>query len=249
MWRWAIDINNSYDGAVPLWYRLLNCGFRLPATAGTDCFLNRIRSRLPGSDRVYVRIPGEFTYDAWIEGLRAGRSFVTNGPILELIVEGSKRPGDTLELGAPREVEVVAKAWSQFPLDRVELLSSGKVIAKGDPKNGLIDGKPKDGLADVFTQRVRLDSTGWLALVASGPPHADHPAGNVYAHTNPVYVTIAGRAANARADAEFFLAWIDRLESAVLKRDRIPTDELKTHVADQLNAAREVYRRIAEQPK
>ena len=27
-----------------MWYRLLNCGFHLPASAGTDCFLNRIRS-------------------------------------------------------------------------------------------------------------------------------------------------------------------------------------------------------------
>jgi hypothetical protein len=53
----SVDLNNSYAAAVPLWYRLLNCGFRLPASAGTDCFLNRVVSRLPGSDRCYVHIP------------------------------------------------------------------------------------------------------------------------------------------------------------------------------------------------
>ena len=44
----TMDLNNGYVAAVPLWYRLLNCGFRLPPSAGTDCFLNRVMSRLPG---------------------------------------------------------------------------------------------------------------------------------------------------------------------------------------------------------
>ena len=80
----SIDVMGSnHAAALPLWYRLLNCGFRIPASAGTDCFLNRIPSRLPGADRVYVHIDGAFTYEKWIEGLKAGRTFVTNGPMLE----------------------------------------------------------------------------------------------------------------------------------------------------------------------
>ena len=55
----SIDVMGSnHEANLPLWYRLLNCGFRIPASAGTDCFLNRIVSRLPGSDRVYVRVEG-----------------------------------------------------------------------------------------------------------------------------------------------------------------------------------------------
>ena len=54
----TLDINNSWAASVPLWYRLLNCGFRVPATAGTDVFLNRIGSNLPGGDRVYVHVDG-----------------------------------------------------------------------------------------------------------------------------------------------------------------------------------------------
>ncbi len=96
---------------------------------------------------------------------------------------------------------------------------------------------------------VRIERSGWLALVASGPPHADLPAGKLYAHTSPVYVRVAGKPAGSRADAEYFLAWIDRLEAAIRQRDRIPSDPLKNHVADQLNAARAVYHRIiAEEP-
>ena len=75
----TLDINNSWAASVPLWYRLLNCGFRVPATAGTDVFLNRIGSNLPGGDRVYVHTGGRSTTTTWIDGLKAGKSFVTNG--------------------------------------------------------------------------------------------------------------------------------------------------------------------------
>src|SRR5205823_12885986 len=67
----TLDINATWAASVPLWYRLLNCGFRVPATAATDVFLNRIDSRLPGGDRVYVHLDGRLRYKDWIEGLKA----------------------------------------------------------------------------------------------------------------------------------------------------------------------------------
>ncbi|MBI1913555.1 MAG: CehA/McbA family metallohydrolase, partial [Planctomycetes bacterium] len=79
----TMDLNLNFNACVPLWYRLLNCGFRLPASAGTDVFLNRISSVVPGWARAYVPIDGELSYAKWIDGLRAGRSFVTNGPFVE----------------------------------------------------------------------------------------------------------------------------------------------------------------------
>jgi hypothetical protein len=64
----TLDINNSWAASVPLWYRLLNCGFRIPATAGTDVFLNRIGSNLPGGDRVYVHTDGALRYAPGLTG-------------------------------------------------------------------------------------------------------------------------------------------------------------------------------------
>src|SRR5262249_39486402 len=95
----SIDLNNAYTATVPTWYRLLNCGFRLPPSAGTDCFLNRIFSNLPGGDRVYVHVNGPLSYAAWIDGLKAGRSFVTNGPMLELSLDG-KTLGEVVKFDA-----------------------------------------------------------------------------------------------------------------------------------------------------
>ncbi|MCB1122187.1 MAG: CehA/McbA family metallohydrolase, partial [Verrucomicrobiae bacterium] len=74
----SIDVMGSnHEANMQIWYRLLSCGFKIPAAAGTDCFLNRIRSRLPGSVRFYVKLDEEFSYDAWIEQFKQGNTFAT----------------------------------------------------------------------------------------------------------------------------------------------------------------------------
>jgi TolB protein len=233
----TMDLNLTYSACVPLWYRLLNCGFRLPASAGTDCFLNRVVSQLPGADRAYVRIDGEFGYAKWIEGLRAGRSFVTNGPFVELTA-GRQRPGGSVRPAGPGKVQVSAKAWWHLPLRRAELVQDGKVVA--------VKEFAADGPAELaWEQEVPFERSGWLALRAIGAPNPDNPGGNPYAHTSPVYVEIADRPPAARADAQFFLEWINRLETALRERNRIPGAAEREHVTDQLEAARAVYAKIA----
>ncbi len=234
----TLDINNSYAGSVPIWHRLMNCGFRVPATAGTDVFLNRIDSRLPGGDRVYVKVDGPLTYEKWIDGMKAGRSFVTNGPMLELSVE-ARGLGDTIKLTEPMEMPVRAKATAAFPLAKVELLYNGQVVASAqltaDEKSGVVD------------KGVLFDKSGWIALRATGPGHPDSPLPILYAHTNPIYIEVAGKPLRSKADAVFFLNWIDQLAVMVRTRERIPTEELRRHVQQQLDQARSVYARIAKE--
>jgi hypothetical protein len=234
----SMDLNNSYPGCLVLWYRLLNCGFRLPASAGTDCFLNRVSSRLPGSDRCYVRIEGELTYAKWIEGLRAGRSFVTNGPAVEIIVDGRHRQGDTVKLNAPGKIKIVGKAWCNLPLRRVEIIQDGKVAAT----RMITD---KSSPEKVWETELPIERSGWIAIRASGPAHPDIPGGEAFAHTSPVYVEVAGKPVSARDDAEFFLKWIDRLDLALRERNRYLTPTDKAHANAQLDAARAVYLKLA----
>jgi hypothetical protein len=233
----SVDINLSYAGSVALWYRLLNCGFRLPASAGTDCFLNRAASRLPGSDRAYVRIEDGFSYDKWIAGLRAGRTLVTNGPFLDLKA-GQAAPGGSVRLAAPGKILVSSKAWSNLPLRRAELIQDGQVIAGRDFAPG---GKQETH----WQQEVTFEHSGWLALRATGPYHEDNSGGASYAHTSPIYVVVEGHPHPARDDAQFFLKWIDRLELALRERDRLPDAASKAHALEQLNAARRIYAAIA----
>jgi hypothetical protein len=230
----TIDVMGfGYAASVPLWYRVLDCGFHIPATAGTDCFLNRINSSPPGWGRCYVRLPNAFDYKTWIEGARAGRSFISNGPMLELSV-GESAPGDIITLTSPRTVRALARGWSQAPLEKLELIYNGRVVANGKPS------ADKQELA--LDYELRLDRTGWVAVRVSGPPVPDFAVGQQQAHANPVYVELPGSKRDAKADAEYFLAWIDRLEADLNRRNRMHTG--RDHVAMQLTAARDVYRNL-----
>lgn len=232
----SMDLNNSFAATVPIWHRFLNCGFRLPPSAGTDCFLNKIFSQVPGGERLYVKINGPLTYEGWIDGLRQGKSFVTNGPMLELTVDG-RGLGEVIQIAGPRKLQVKASARSQFPLAKVELIYNGQVVATLP-----VD---KDDRTALLDQPVNIDRSGWLALRASGPGHPDSPAPALFAHTAPIYLEVAGAPVRSRADAQFFLTWLDGLEVMFRTRDRAPTEELRQHVQGQFAKARAVYARAA----
>lgn len=242
----TMDVMGSGDRAsTAFFHRLLNCGIRITASAGTDCFLNRTKSWLPGGERVYVKVDGPLTYDKWIAGLKAGRSFVSNGPILEFTAH-NQQIGDTIKLPAPGEVTVKATAQSQFPLDRVEVLYNGQVAHAAK-----LDTKHKDSSFEMIdlSQNIKLDRSGWLALRVSGPPVADVKGEAVYAHTSPIYVTVAGKPAGSAEDARFFLQWIDRHWAIVQDRDRIPGEERKREVQAEVDQARKYYQGIIDREK
>jgi hypothetical protein len=231
----SIDVMGSnHEANLPLWYRLLNCGFRIPASAGTDCFLNRIVSKLPGSDRVYVHVDTQFTYQDWIDNLKAGHTFVTNGPMVELTVNGAG-PGETLRLDKSQAVQVHAKAVSQYPLGHLEIIVGGETAALADAK--------EQARSIDYDGSLTIDRSGWIGLRVTGPPHPDHPSPSLFAHSSPIYLIVPGRPVLAATEAKYFLQWIDRLETAVKERNRIPSRR-KPYVKSQLDTARAVYRKL-----
>src|SRR5262249_54525999 len=102
-----------------IYYRLLNCGLRIPPTAGSP---SRGVPNPRGHHRRYVHVgPAEgegapeaeskrkeLTWQKWWEGLRAGRSFVTNGPML-LVTANGEMPGKVFSAGPGGTVEVELK--------------------------------------------------------------------------------------------------------------------------------------------
>jgi hypothetical protein len=233
----SIDVMGSnHVATVPLWYRLLNCGFRVPASAGTDCFLNRVRSRLPGQARVFVHVEGEFTYQRWIDALKAGRTFVTNGPMFEFTVD-EQMAGSSIELDQPRALRVQGRVTSQYPLKLVEIVSIGEVVSAVELEEPSLD--------VALDKEVAMTRSGWIAIRASGPPHPDQPGGSVFGHTSPVYVQVQDRPIQARSDAEYFVAWIDRLRVDVRRRNRIPGRH-QVHVESQIAEARAVFNELLE---
>jgi hypothetical protein len=123
------------------WYRLLNCGFRIPAAAGTDAFPNFASLRgPPGLVRVYARTDGPLEHRAWLGAIKAGRTFVTNSAILGLGWRAGNGPwrgiGDSLSLPTgEHQVQVRITMRSNVPQDHLELVSNGKVV-KSIPLSG-----------------------------------------------------------------------------------------------------------------
>ena len=111
------------NSGLRLWYRFLNCGYRLPTVAGTDRSGNYVSI---GGNRVYARVDGAFTYEHWIRALREGRSFITNSPMLRLTVDGAG-PGAELRRtpGGAAPLTVRAEVASQMPVDELEILVNG----------------------------------------------------------------------------------------------------------------------------
>ena len=83
---------SDHKSTAAVWYKLLNLGFKVPAGAGTDATANYaapIRGQV-GQDRVYVLAPGWPANPAsFMDGLRQGRTFATNGPLLEFKLGGA----------------------------------------------------------------------------------------------------------------------------------------------------------------
>src|SRR2546430_17137202 len=81
----------DHQATAGVWYRLRNLGFRIPAAGGTDAMANYATLRGPvGLNRVYASVAnGPIKSDAWLEALRQGRTFATNGPLLDFSVGGN----------------------------------------------------------------------------------------------------------------------------------------------------------------
>ena len=114
------------NSGLRLWYRLLNCGLKIPATAGTDRMTNRVTV---GANRVYALIKGKFTYQTWIDALNRGNTFITNSPFL-ICHADNKNPGEEINISGKRPVTIIAEMWSQLPVDRLEIIVNGEVIAE-----------------------------------------------------------------------------------------------------------------------
>ena len=235
----AVDLmsyNSDEDRSAELWYRLLNCGLKLSACVGTDALLDRSTEPL-GGDRVYVKAIGPLTMRSWLDGLKAGRTFVTNGPIPTLEVEG-KGPGETIELPAAGKVRIAATAESHVPFERIEVIVNGKVAA-----HEALAASNKTRRLEV---ELLIGRSSWIALRVRGPAHPAVFDGPAWAHTSPVYVKVAGREIASREDAAYFVDWIEQMVRSVAARDRFARAEDRRQVEALFRGAQEKFRRIAD---
>jgi len=115
-----------------IWSLLLGHGYRLAATASSDACFDRPGGAQPGAARLYTFIEGPFSLAAASRAARAGRTFVTTGPLLLVSLDG-KPPGSSFPAGNhPHELRI--EAWpsgaAEAGLRRVEILRNGRPLQK-----------------------------------------------------------------------------------------------------------------------
>ena len=197
------DVNCIWSderGSAEIYAKLMNSGFRLPAAGGSDTFSDLSRDPPLGTGRTYVRVEGELTLESWFRGLRAGRTFATNGPLLELDVEG-RGMGEEIHLERPGSVSVVAKARSMVPMEKLLVLVNGKAHAT-------VPG-PSRELS--WSGEVALDEASWIALQAEGGPSPFITDSYLFAHSTPVWVTVSGRPVLVEEDRAYLERYIEAL--------------------------------------
>ena len=230
---------SNIDGGIELdmWYRLLNCGFRMPPCAGTDAVTNRLHDPPMGGYRVYVAHEGEAPdIYQWLEGLAAGRTFVTNGPLFtDFTVEGSLESGDSLDVHtATYDVTVDVTAECVFPMERIDIVMNGAVVGIIFPGTdpGLISG----------TVDFPISTSCWIAARAVGRAGEWVTIGeDLFAHTGPVYIEMDAEPVCRIESALYFVEWIDSLISLTMEKGdwADPGDSLRTF--QELGAARDWY--------
>lgn len=209
-----IDAQNIFDGAIAgsykhSFYRYLNIGFHVPFSTGTDWFIYDF-------SRAYVKLQVTLSVENWLEGMRAGRSFITNGPFLEFKVN-DYQSGQTVKLEQPGQVEIFARGVGRLNFEKLELIQNGKIVHS-------ITSRPENNhfVAETNTT-LDIQSPGWLALRTPPPPFEDDPelkspvplnelGKPLFAHTSPIYIEIGGKSI---FDSSAAKGLIDELETCI----------------------------------
>jgi hypothetical protein len=189
-----------------IYYQILNCGLRLPPSAGSA---SGVLPNPVGYNRVYVHVDGDLTYEKWWAGLRAGRSFVTNGPLL-LCKANDQLPGHVFQgnPGQRLELKLDMTLVTKDRVPKLEIIKDGQVYQKID----LIDETRQNKSA-----RLSFDESGWFLIRAV----TDNKQTYRFASTAPFYVEV-GEKKNliSKKSVQFFLDWagerIERLERVPL---------------------------------
>ncbi len=212
------------------YYALLNCGFRMRPAAGTA---NGVHPVPLGFGRVYVQLDGAFSYDAWMRGLSAGRSFVTTGPMLLAKVD-DRWPGSTVQVQGERtDYHLECTANSEQPLESVELIVNGRVRQRFEPQN-------RKTAAGSFETRISAQlnpkTTSWLAWRCFEKRPGDRLR---FAHTAPWHFEVAGKPLHPRREEAGWL--VARVKEEIARSEGIAPEGL---IADYRRSLR-IYEQIA----
>ncbi len=229
-----LDAQNIFDGGVSssykhTFYRYLNAGFQIPFSTGTDWFMYDF-------SRVYVDAGKYVTPQQWLQGLSSGKSYITNGPLLEFTVNGQK-PGDTIAADNLKSLSVVGRGWGRLDFGKLELVQNGRVIHSADAR------KENGHFTAELNFTVDASKPCWLALRTPAPPlrndpeltepvHQNEFGRDLFAHTSALYVTVGGRRYFDRTVAEGMIRELRESRDTISAEYKFADDQARARVLD-----------------
>jgi hypothetical protein len=192
-----------------------------------------------GYGRTYAKLEGPLSEAGYLNAIRGGRTFATNGPMLILTANGLDSGAEIrYSTSGDEPVWIKADLRSIQRIDSLELLYNGKVIKRV----ALEEETPSPVLRESIALGLKPLRSGWVAARAT----FRSPDGHLrQAHTSPVYVTVDGKPTASKVDAEYMIRWIDRLLEVSDKPGRYKSDEQRTQTQAIFKEARQVYEDIA----
>jgi len=240
------------------WYKLLNAGQRVSISGGTD------HSCRGNSDqpRTYVLLEdpaAPLTYDAWVDGLVAGRTSIADDEkwFLEL------KLGDNLEHPIGSQIDVSSASGPASIRVRAELFAGPGVATGGEYVQIVVNGDTVacSDLGELVLD-ITLDVTEscWIAARQGVTVGGSCIPDCKWSHTGAAYVLLDNRPIAVCQDAEYWAIYMDiirgRLDPGemvcpppvaglgcrILEHDCCATVD---YLSEDAEDARDVFRRIA----
>ena len=247
-------VNTPSVWELSIWYHTLNVGFRTRISGETD-FPCVYDSRV-GLGRTYAQIDRPMSFQGWLNGLRGGRSYVSDGKshLLDFSVNGVEvgRNGSELKVSGGQTVRArlrVAAFLSPQPdesvrtrppdqqpywdVERARIRTTRDVPLELIVNGKVVASKPvtADGVLREVTFDVPIERSSWIA--ARILPSA---------HTNPVFALVDGKPIRAsRRSAEWCLTAVNQCWTQKAPAIR-PSERAAARAA--YDHAREVYKRL-----
>ncbi|MDE0482441.1 MAG: CehA/McbA family metallohydrolase [Candidatus Poribacteria bacterium] len=263
----AVDFISTVDTPavweLNIWYHTLNCGFRTRISGETD--FPCIYGERVGLGRIYVKMPaGALDFDAWVAGLRDGRSYVGDGKshLLDFTVGGvpvgektSNGEISQLNLEEPSTVTITARVAARldekpnpeiknrsldqqpyWDIERTRIGETRKVPVELIVNGQAIERREimADGKIVPLQFETSIERSSWVALRI-------FPS----SHTNPVFVIVDGKPIRAsRRSAQWCL---DAVEVCWNQKANLIREEERDAARKAYNVASQAYQKILEE--
>ena len=252
-------VDTPYAWELNIWYHTLNVGFRTRISGETD--FPCIYGEKVGLGRSYVKLPAQWTYEDWCEGIRVGNNYVGDGKshLIDMKVNNAAlgEKGSELKLAAPGTVKVSARVaarlndqpdatmknrpYAQKPYWDIERARIGE--SREVPVELIVNGKSvetkrivADGSQVNLVFETKIERSSWVALRIL-------PS----SHTNPIWVMVGDQPVRASKRSAEWCA--KSLEQCWTQKERTYADAEKPQARQDYEHARQVYRKLlAESP-